>query len=136
MVPRKLSRLVPPLLLVCLCGNIIGNVQAVDEQLVLTLRGLQQVRWTQQRQMLHAVQHPNTAANTAGGLCVQDSTNTTNASYAHDITWNSLFHHQPMHQHHSGYKFMLTKQQRQRGISHYGSAERLRAALSRAVTSK
>lgn len=41
-----------------------------------------------------------------------------------------------MHQHHSGYKFMLTKQQRQRGISHYGSAERLRAALSRAVTSK
>jgi hypothetical protein len=41
-----------------------------------------------------------------------------------------------MHQHHSGYKFMLTKQQRQRGISHYGSAERLRAALCRAVTSK
>jgi hypothetical protein len=67
---------------------------------------------------------------------MQDSTNTTNSSYAHDITWNSLFHHQPMHQHHSGYKFMLTKQQRQRGISHYGSAERLRAALSRAVTSK
>jgi hypothetical protein len=47
-----------------------------------------------------------------------------------------LFHHQPLHQHHSGYKFMLSKQQRQRGISHYGSAERLRAALSRAVTSK
>lgn len=67
---------------------------------------------------------------------LQDATNTSETAYSHDLTWNSLFHHQPMQHHHNGYKFMLSKQQRQRGVSHYGSAERLRAALSRAITSK
>lgn len=67
---------------------------------------------------------------------LQDAGNSSDSAYSHDMTWNSLFHHQPMQQHHAGYKFMLSKQQRQRGISHYGSAERLRAALSRAITSE
>ena len=66
----------------------------------------------------------------------QDPNATSSGSYPHDVTWNSLFHHHPMHHHHNSYKFLLSKQQRQRGISHYGSAERLRAALSRAITSK
>jgi hypothetical protein len=54
-----------------------------------------------------------------------------------DAGWgSSLFHHHHpgQHRHHPGYRYMLSKKQRQNGISHYGSAERLRAALSRAIT--
>jgi len=58
------------------------------------------------------------------------------SDHAADSTWTSLFQHHHLHQRHAGYKFMLTKQQRQRGITNYGSAERLRAALSRAVHSE
>lgn len=37
--------------------------------------------------------------------------------------------------HHASYRYLLTRRQRQRGISYYGSAERLRNALSRALKS-
>jgi hypothetical protein len=47
-----------------------------------------------------------------------------------------LFHHHPLQHHHASYRYLLSKQQRQRGISHFGSAERLRVALSRAITSE
>lgn len=57
-------------------------------------------------------------------------------AYAAEVAWNNTLHHQHLHRHHAGYRFLLSRQQRQRGMSHYGSAERLRAALARAISSE
>eukprot|EP00879_Flechtneria_rotunda_P022226 GHRR01023451.1.p2 GENE.GHRR01023451.1~~GHRR01023451.1.p2 ORF type:complete len:215 (+),score=51.71 GHRR01023451.1:519-1163(+) len=51
--------------------------------------------------------------------------------------WPAAQYHMPLHhRHYIGYHYMLSKRQRQQGISHYGSAERLRAALSRALATR
>jgi hypothetical protein len=67
--------------------------------------------------------------------CLQD-TGAAGDTYAAEATWSNLFHHHPLQHHHASYRYMLSKQQRQRGISRFGSAERLRVALSRAITSE
>lgn len=67
---------------------------------------------------------------------LQQDSGTPGDQYAAEATWSNLFHHHPLQHHHSSYRYMLSKQQRQRGISHFGSAERLRVALSRAITNK
>jgi hypothetical protein len=127
----------PLLLLVCLLSSVFTS--RADEPDFPLLRRLQQVRQdsacqTSTSSRMSSSARTNHAA--ASRLLLQDGGNSSESDYSHDMTWNSLFHHQPMQQHHAGYKFMLSKQQRQRGISHYGSAERLRAALSRAITSE
>lgn len=139
----KISRLVKSqtlLLLLLACGSSFRLIQA-DEPLFPVLRRLQQVRCYEHGRCTACcptstvLQHTSKLSSVSH-CALQDPANSTDTIFSHDLTWNSLFHHQPMQHHHAGYKFMLSKQQRQRGISHYGSAERLRAALSRAVTSE
>jgi hypothetical protein len=101
------------------------------------MAGMMEVAHLVPCRMSHNLQCPNSIKVSAQELPfgLQDSV-VPGDQYAAEATWSNLFHHHPLQHHHSSYRYMLSKQQRQRGISHFGSAERLRLALSRAITSK